>query len=113
MSETSPTELPPPAARAFRATVHGVAFGERAALLGRVREGDPLVLVPDPPIQPEPRVWVHLETGEPLGHLPDEIGAWLAPWLRKGGRATVRVIQLGSWNVPSWRRLVVEVECRP
>lgn len=111
MSETTGPEFRPPAARAFRATVQGVAFGGRAALLAAVREGDRLLLVPDPPIQPAPQVWVHLETGEPLGHLPDEISGWLAPWILRGGRTTARAVQVGSWNVPSWRRLVVEVEC--
>lgn len=102
----------PPAARLFRATVHGVAFGGRASLLRLVREGDRLLLVPDPPIQPAPQVWVHLRSGEPLGHLPDEIGEWLAPWLLGGGRAAARALKVGSGSVPSWRRLVVEVSCR-
>lgn len=102
----------PPAARLFRATVHGVAFGGRAALLGRVRDGDRLLLVPDPPVQPTPQVWVHLESGEPLGHLPDEICDWLAPWMLRGGLAEVKALRVGSWSVPSWRRLVVEVDCR-
>lgn len=112
MGETSHNKgFDPPAARVFRATVHGLAFGSRAALLERVREGDLLVLVPDPPAQPRSQVWVHLKTGEPIGHLPDEIGVWLAPWLHGGGRAAVRAALVGSPSVPSWRRLVVEVTC--
>ncbi|MBI4512688.1 MAG: hypothetical protein HY702_01135 [Gemmatimonadetes bacterium] len=100
-----------PVARVFRATVHGLAFGNRAALLARVREGDTMLLIPDPPVQPQPQVWVHLETGEPIGHLPDEINGWLARWLHEGGRAAARVVRVGSPHVPSWRRLVVEVTC--
>lgn len=111
MHETTDPDLQPPAARVFRATVHGVAFGGRAALLTRVRAGDRLRLVPDPPVQARPQVWVHLEGGEPLGHLPDEIAEWLAPWMRSGGRAVATALQVGSWSVPSWRRLVVQVEC--
>lgn len=110
MSEIS-NPFRPPAARCFRATVHGVAFGGRAALLAHVHEGDRLLLVTDPPVQSAPQVWVHLESGEPLGHLPNEIGEWLAPWMLQGGRAGVKVIRVGSGTVPSWRRLVVEVDC--
>jgi hypothetical protein len=102
---------PPPAARVFRATVHGLAFLGRAELLARVREGDPLLVLPDPPVQPEPQVWIHLPTGEVLGHLPDEIARWLAPWLLGGGRARARAVRVGGPEVPSWRRLVVEVAC--
>lgn len=100
-----------PAARVFRATVHGLAFGNRAQLAARVREGDTLLLVPDPPVQAQPQVWVHLETGEPIGHLPDQISAWLARWLHEGGRAEARAVRVGSQDEPSWRRLVVEVTC--
>lgn len=113
MGETTGPPFRPPAARVFRATVHGVAFGGRAALLARLREGDRLLLVADPPVQPAPQVWVHLESGEPLGHLPAEIGEWLVPWMRRGGRATAKAVQVGSGNVASWRRLVVRVECGP
>ncbi len=111
MGETPPAGFRSPAARVFRATVHGVAFGVRAALVSRVRVGDRLLLIPDLPTQAAPQVWVHLPTGEPLGHLPNEAGGLLAPWLAGGGRATATAVQVGSWSVPSWRRLVVEVEC--
>lgn len=101
----------PPAARRFRATVHGVAFGRRATLLTRVREGERLLLVTDPAIGSAPQVWVHLENGEPLGHLPDEIAEWLSPWMLRGGRVAAKAVRVGSARVPSWRRLVVEVDC--
>ncbi len=74
---------------------------------------EPLVLIPDPPGQDEPEVWVHLESGDPIGHLPPEIGAWLAPWLIQGGGARARMLKVGGADVPSWRRVVVEVDCGP
>jgi hypothetical protein len=68
----------------FRATVHGTIFAERALALERLATGDGVMLIPDPPVEEEPRVWVHLTTGEPVGYLPTEIGDWLAPWLLRG-----------------------------
>jgi len=95
----------------FRATVHGTVFSKREVALERVGAGDALVLIPDPPLLEEPQVWVHLTSGEPLGYLPREIGEWLAPWLQAGGAARVRVLQVSGPDTPSWRRLLVEVEC--
>lgn len=103
--------LPPPAAPHFRATVHGLAFAERARHLERLRPRKEVVLIPDPPGPTEAQVWVHLEEGDPVGHLPDEIGRWLAPWIRDGGRARARVLKVGDETVPSWKRLLVEVRC--
>lgn len=92
--------------------MHGTVFAERASGLEQLRTGDPLALLPDPPVQEAPRVWVHLPTGEPLGHLPTEIGDWMAPWLLQGGRAQARVLRISGPEVPSWRRLLVEVVLR-
>lgn len=103
--------LPPPAAPVFRATVHGMAFADRTRHLGRVGSGEPLVLIPDPPGGRVDQVWVHLREGDPLGHLPDEIGRWLAPWMRRGGSARVHAVRVGDASVPSWKRLLVEVRC--
>lgn len=69
-------------------------------------------MIPDPPGQDDPGVWVHLSSGEPVGHLPPEIARWLWPWLIRGGRAAGRAVAVHGTEVPSWRRLVVEVECR-
>jgi len=44
----------------FRATVHGLPFGDRTRHLPRIRSGEPLMLLPDPPGSPNERVWVHL-----------------------------------------------------
>lgn len=95
----------------FRATVHGTIFAERALALERLTTGDGVVLIPDPPVEEEPRVWVHLATGEPVGYLPTEIGDWLAPWLLQGGGARARVLRVSGADTPSWRRLLVEVAC--
>lgn len=96
----------------FRATVHGTVFAERALALERLETGDGVVLIPDPPVEEEPRVWVHLTTGEPVGYLPTEIGDWLAPWLTRGGGARARVLRVSGADTPSWRRLLVEVACQ-
>lgn len=107
----SPPSLPSHAPPVFRATVHGLAFADRARHLQRVDAGQSLLLIPDPPGSTVEQVWVHLPGGEPLGHLPDEIASWLAPWMRQGGRARVRTLRVGDADVPSWKRLLVEVTC--
>ncbi|HEX7240033.1 MAG TPA: HIRAN domain-containing protein [Longimicrobiaceae bacterium] len=96
----------------FRTTVHGTVFGERAAHLAALEPGDRLVLIPDPPGEEDPAVWVHLETGDPVGHLPPEINAWLAPWLLRGGSASAVAVKVGGAEEPSWKRLLIEVRCR-
>lgn len=103
--------LPPGRPRRFRATVHGTVFAGREMHLEGIRSGDPLTLVPDPPGPEQPAVWVHLRTGEPLGHLPSEIGTWLGQWMLDGGGAKARVIESAGREVPSWRRLLIEVSC--
>ena len=103
--------LKPPAAPVFRATVHGLAFGNRLRLLPRVRSGEPLFLLPDPPGPTLQQVWVHLRNGDAVGHLPDEISSWLVPWMRDGGKTRVRTLRVGDESVPSWKRLLVEVTC--
>lgn len=95
----------------FRTTVHGTVFGHRASRLAQLTPGDEVVLIPDPPGADEPVVWVHLRGGDPLGHLPPEINAWLAPWLLRGGSASATAIRVGGLDVPSWKRLLIEVSC--
>lgn len=97
--------------RRFRATVHGTVFGGRDRYLDELADGDALLLVADPPGQDDPGVWVHLTSGEPVGHLPPEIAAWLWPWLASGGRASASTVRVGGQDTPSWRRLLVEVRC--
>lgn len=103
--------LPAHCPELFRATVHGTVFAEREQALERIRDGDDLTLIPDPPVLEKPEVWVHLRSGEPVGHLPPEIGAWLAPWLLEGGSARATAIRVSGPETPSWRRLLLEVRC--
>jgi hypothetical protein len=104
--------LPPGQPATFTTTVHGTVFGERAAHLAAVVPGEALMLIPDPPMEEEPAVWVHRAGGEPLGHLPPEISAWMATWLHRGGGAAVTALRVHGADVPSWKRLVVEIRCR-
>lgn len=96
----------------FRTTVHGTVFGDRSAHLDELEVGDRLVLIPDPPGEEEPAVWVHLQKGDPVGHLPPEINAWLAPWMLRGGAASAIAVRVSGSDVPSWKRLVIQVLCR-
>ena len=105
MNAPAPDERPD----TFRTTVHGTVFGARSAHATEVAVGEELLLIPDPPGDEEPAVWVHLHGGDPLGHLPPEISAWLAPWMLHGGRASAVVVKVGGLETPSWKRLVIEV----
>lgn len=95
----------------FRATVHGTVFAGRDRHLEALEDGDVVYLIPDPPGQDAPDVWVHLKEGDPVGHLPPEIACWLAPWLIQGGGAVARALRVRGTEVPSWRRLLLEVSC--
>ena len=110
------THMPPPFPEgkppSFRSTVHGTVFAGREKFVDTLAEGDAVRLVPDPPVQVEPEIWVHLESGEPIGHLPAEIASWLWPWMSRGGVAEARTLSVRGSEVPSWRRLLLEVSCR-
>lgn len=112
MSAPTPPPFPAGHPTCFRSTVHGTVFGGRERLLDDVHEGETLRLVADPPVQHEPEVWVHLASGEPIGHLPPEIARWLWPWMALGGVAVARALTVRGADVPSWRRLVLEVSCQ-
>ena len=112
MHTSVPPPLPPQSAPRFRTTVHGTVFCGRTAQLDAVRAGDDLLLLPGPPIDDSPGVWVHRQGGEVLGHLPPEIESWLTPWMLGGGRATARAVRVSGQDVPSWRRLLIEVQCQ-
>jgi len=99
------------ASATFRTTVHGTVFAQRTRSLGAASAGDRLVLIPDPPDADEPAVWVHMRDGDPVGHLPPEINLWLAPWMLRGGSASATVLRVGGSDVPSWKRLLIEVRC--
>lgn len=91
--------------------MHGTVFAGRDRYVDELHAGDEVRLVADPPVQDAPEVWVHLPSGEPIGHLPVEIGAWLWPWMTRGGVAQARLLRVRGAEVPSWRRLLVEVSC--
>jgi hypothetical protein len=112
MAHRAPPPLPPERPVRFRTTVHGTVFCERARNINQVTPGDELLLIPGPPIDDDPGLWVHLPGGELIGHLPPEIEAWLTPWILRGGRATATVLRVHDDSVPSWRRLLVEVRLR-
>lgn len=95
---------------AFRSTLHGTVFAGRERLLDDLHDGDPVVVVPDPPGADDPEVWIHLQSGEPVGHLPPEICQWLWPRLQQGERATATALRVHGEDAPSWRRVVIEVE---
>jgi hypothetical protein len=103
--------LPTGCPRQFRSTVHGTVFAGRDRHLDAMHPGDRVVLIPDPPGQTDPEVWVHLESGDPVGHLPREISSWLWPWLSHGGAAAAVALKVHGSETPSWRRLLVEVSC--
>ena len=96
---------------AFTTTVHGTVFGRRTQVVHRLKKGDRLILVPDPPGVEVPAVWVHAPGGDVVGHLPVQIAAWLAPWMLDGGRCGATVERVGSDDVASWNRLVISVRC--
>lgn len=95
----------------FRTTVHGTVFGHRTDFLEDLGPGDPLLLIPDPPGDDDPAVWVHMLDGDPVGHLPPEINAWLVPWIMGGGAASATTVRVGGSEVPSWKRLLIEIDC--
>lgn len=103
--------LPPEYPDRFIATVHGTVFCERSEQVDALRAGDELVLLPDPPVTEEPGVWVHARDGAIVGHLPPEIELWLGPWMLRGGSATATAVRVSGADVPSWRRLLIEVRC--
>lgn len=91
--------------------MHGTVFGERSRNVDALEAGEELVLLPDPPVTDDPGVWVHDRQGDLIGHLPPEIEAWLGPWLLRGGSARAVAVRVSGDDVPSWRRLLIEVRC--
>lgn len=109
-----------PDALRFETAVYGTIFAGRSQAVQRLRDGDPLILVPDPPgiddevaVEPsvrivvEPKVWVHAQGGDVLGHLSPDINRWLVPKMLAGTRYTASVASVGDPEQESWRRLIV------
>ena len=105
-----PDDPQSPEPSSFRSTLHGTVFAGREQLLEELHDGDRVLVIPDPPGTDDPEVWIHLSTGEPVGHLPPEINAWLWPRLREGERASATALRVHGEEIPSWRRVVVKVE---
>jgi hypothetical protein len=101
-----------PGSEHFTTAVFGTVFGDRAVVVRRLRAGDALILVPDPPGVEEPSVWVHAEGGDVVGHLSPDVSAWLVPAMLGGTRCRARVAHVGGSDEASWKRLTIEVWCR-
>jgi hypothetical protein len=101
-----------PGTREFHTPVYGTVFGTRTQVVHRLHEGDRLILVPDPPGIDDPCVWVHAPGGDVVGHLSAEVNDWLVPWMLDGGRFGAIVTRVGSDDVPSYKRLIITVQCR-
>ncbi len=101
----------PPTETVLRTHVHGTVFADRAAVVDRLREGDALLLVPDPPGDDDepPAVWVHVGGGDVLGHVPVQVAAWLAPYMLAGGRCRAMVAHVAAHGTASWNRVEIEL----
>ena len=94
---------------AFETPVYGTVFAQRAAVVRRLKEGDQLILVPDPPGVDEPSVWVHAPGGDVVGHLSPDVNAWMVPRMLDGARYGASVRNVGEPDTASWKRLVIAV----
>ncbi|NUO40317.1 MAG: hypothetical protein HOQ17_04800 [Gemmatimonadaceae bacterium] len=94
---------------AFETPVYGTVFAQRAAVVRRLKEGDQLILVPDPPGVDEPSVWVHAPGGDVVGHLSPDVNRWMAPRMLGGARYGASVRSVGEPDTASWKRLVITV----
>jgi hypothetical protein len=93
----------------FDVPVYGTVFAERAVVVRRLREGDSLILVPDPPGVDLPSVWVHATGGDVVGHLSPDINRWLVPRMLDGARYTASVLSVNDPATESWKRLIISV----
>ena len=99
----------PPYPQPFRTAVLGTVFGKRTDVVHRLRAGDRLILVPDPPGVEAPSVWVHAPGGDVVGHLSPDVNAWMAPRMLGGARYGARVRSIGEPDTASWKRLIIAV----
>jgi hypothetical protein len=94
----------------FETPVYGTVFADRATVVRRLREGDRVVLVPDPPGVDQPSVWVHAVGGDVIGHLAPDINRWMAPAMLRGRRYSAQVLLVADRETASWKRLILSVE---
>ena len=99
-------------AEPLETAVYGTVFAARTAAVHRLKAGDEVILVPDPPGIADPNVWVHAPGGDVVGHLRPDLGATLASWMLDGGRCRAEVTRVGSDDVESWRRLKIRLRPR-
>lgn len=78
-------------------------------MLQRLRPGDRLILVPDPPGTEPLWVWVHAPGGDIVGHLSPDLSSWLAPAMLNGRCYAAQVAELRGGDVASWKRLTIAV----
>jgi len=95
-----------PGAEEFRTAVYGTVFGRRTDVVHRLRPGDRLILVSDPPGAEPAAVWVHAKGGDVVGHLSPDVNGWLAPWMLAGSCYAAEVSEIRGDDVASWKRLV-------
>jgi hypothetical protein len=98
-----------PGTAEFRTTVFGTVFGHRTEVVHRLRPGDRLILVPDPPGTEPLWVWVHARGGDPVGHLSPDVSSWLAPEMLAGRCYSAEVTAVCGLEVASWKRLTITV----
>lgn len=98
-----------PGAEYFRTAVYGTVFARRTEVVHRLRPGDRLILVPDPPGTYPPNVWVHARGGDVVGHLSPDVNSWLSPWMLAGSCYGAEVEEVWGDDVASWKRLVITV----
>jgi hypothetical protein len=103
----------PPGSHEFSTPVYGTVFGSRSSVLQRLKPGDRLILVPDPPGIANPSVWVHAPGGDVIGHLSPDVNSWLVSWMLAGERYGAEVTHVGGNNEASWKRLVITVRRSP
>ncbi|MGH7679066.1 MAG: hypothetical protein ACRENU_11410 [Gemmatimonadaceae bacterium] len=98
-----------PGAEDFSTPVYGTVFAQRAEVVHRLRPGDRLILVPDPPGTYPPSVWVHARGGDVVGHLSPDVNSWLAPSMLEGWCYGAEVVEVYGDDVASYKRLVIRV----
>ena len=98
-----------PDAPHFNVPVYGTVFAERAVAVRRLRQGDQLILVPDPLGVDEPSVWVHAPGGDVVGHLAPDLNRWMVPRMLDGARYAATVLTVSDLATASWKRLIITV----